>query len=66
MVRPDLISDTFGQTHDLCVCMPRTTAAITLALGFMTVVLFMYILFIPLIRGEKPDVCTLRLHASEC
>ncbi|EKM58384.1 uncharacterized protein PHACADRAFT_252661 [Phanerochaete carnosa HHB-10118-sp] len=27
----------------------------TLALGFLTVVLFMYILFIPLIRGEKPD-----------
>lgn len=28
----------------------------TLALGLITVVLFMYILFIPLIRGEKPDV----------
>lgn len=34
----------------------RTTATITLGLGFITVVLFMYILFMPLIKGEKPDV----------
>ena len=35
----------------------------TLALGFVTVVLFMYILLIPIIKGEKPDVCPSRFRA---
>lgn len=39
-----------------CFLPRRTTATLALALGFVTVVLFMYILFMPMVKGEKPNV----------
>ncbi len=39
----------------------RTTALTTISLGFTTVLLFVYILMLPLIRGVMPDVRLLYL-----